>query len=77
MLSLLDAIAGLAQAGDALAIGVAAWRFLPSRRYRGQVRVRWRSGPVHVAAVQQIGGALVLVIELAIVLIAVHAACPA
>jgi hypothetical protein len=76
MLSLLDAIAGLAQAGDAFAIGVAPWRFLLSRRYRGQVRVRWRTVPAHVATVQQIGGALVLVMELAIVLVAVYAACP-
>lgn len=77
MPSLLDAIAGLAQAGDALAIGVAPWRFLLSRRYCGQVRVRWRTAPAHVAAVQQIGGALVVVIELAIILVAVDAAWPA
>ncbi len=73
MLSLLEAIAGFVQAGEWLAIGVAPWRFLLSRRYREQVRDRWRTLPAHVAAVQQICGTLVVVIELVIALIVLDA----
>jgi hypothetical protein len=77
MLSLLDAIAGVAQLGDAFALAAAPWRFLLSPRHRSRVRERWRKAPAHVAVVQQAGGILVVVIELALVLAAVHAARPA
>lgn len=73
MLSLLDAIAGFAQLGEWLAVGVKPWRFLLSSRYRERVRDGWRDAPAHVAAVQQIGGILVVVIELAIALILLDA----
>jgi len=63
-LSLLEIVGGIASGVDAIGILVAPWRFLLSDAYRQRKQEEWSRRPSYIALLQQIGGLIVVALEI-------------
>jgi len=68
-LSLLEIVGSIASGVDAFGVLIAPWRFLLSGAYRQRKREEWSRRPSYIALLQQIGGLIVIALEICAVAI--------